>query len=72
LNKIDLLQSEDGPVDLNALQGYYRQHGFEHVVFISAVNKENITAFREMIFEMVKKRHSTTYPNFIPTSSAEE
>lgn len=72
LNKIDLLQSEDGPVDLNALQGYYRQHGFEHVVFISATNKENIAAFREMIFEMVKKRHSTIYPNFIPTSSTEE
>src|SRR5882757_4607080 len=36
LNKIDLLHHEDGQVDVNALQGYYRQHGFEHVVFISA------------------------------------
>src|SRR5277367_1184450 len=30
LNKIDRLQNENGPVDLEALQGYYRQHGFEH------------------------------------------
>ncbi|HTH55102.1 MAG TPA: GTPase HflX [Cyclobacteriaceae bacterium] len=64
LNKIDLLKNEDGPVDLKALQGYYRQHGFEHVVFISAANKENIAEFREMIFEMIKKRHSAIYPNF--------
>jgi GTP-binding protein HflX len=72
LNKIDLLQSEEGPVDLNALHGYYRQHGFEHVVFISATKKENIASFREMIFELVKKRHMTIYPNFVPSSSIEE
>lgn len=72
LNKIDLLKGEDGPVDLNALQGYYRQHGFEHVVFISATNKENIAQFRNMIFEMVKKKHATIYPNFVSASSSQE
>ncbi|MBI1769335.1 MAG: GTPase HflX [Bacteroidetes bacterium] len=72
LNKIDLLKNEDGPVDLNALQGYYRQHGFDHVVFISATKKENIRAFREMIFDVIKKKHLAIYPNFIPSSSVEE
>lgn len=72
LNKIDLLQSEDGPIDLNALQGYYRQHGHDHVIFISATKKENVSAFREMIFEVVKKKHMTIYPNFVPVPSAEE
>ncbi len=72
LNKIDLLQNEAGPVDLDALQGYYRQHGFEHVVFISATKKENINAFREMIFDVVKKKSLAIYPNFIPSPSVEE
>lgn len=72
LNKIDLLRGDDGPVDLKGLQGYYRQHGFEQVVFISATSKENITALRDMIFEMVKKKHSAIYPNFIAVSPSEE
>lgn len=71
LNKIDLLESEEGAVDVDALQGYYRQHGFDHVVFISATKKENISNFREMIFEVVKKRHLMIYPNYIPSESAE-
>jgi GTP-binding protein HflX len=71
LNKIDLLQSEDEIIDVNALQGYYRQHGFEHVVFISATKKENISNFREMIFEVVKKKHLMIYPNYIPSESTE-
>ncbi len=72
LNKIDLLQNENGAVDLDALHGYYRQHGFDHVVFISATKKENIKAFREMIFDVVKKKHLAIYPNFIPSPSVEE
>jgi len=71
LNKIDLLESEEGAVDVDVLQGYYRQHGFDHVVFISATKKENISNFREMIFEVVKKRHLMIYPNYIPSESAE-
>src|SRR6478736_4986482 len=71
LNKIDLLQNEDGPVDLNALQGYYRQHGFENVVFVSAIKKENIQSLRQMIFEEVKKKHLMIYPNYVSSMSAE-
>jgi GTP-binding protein HflX len=65
LNKIDKLQNEDGPVDLDALQGYYRQHGFQHVVFISATKKENIQSLRQMIFDEVKKKHVAIYPNYV-------
>jgi GTP-binding protein HflX len=70
LNKIDLLHNEEGPVDLNELKGYYRQHGFEYVIFISATQKENISSFREMIFELVKKKHMTIFPNYSATSSS--
>ncbi len=68
LNKIDRLQNEEGPVDLDALQGYYRQHGFEQVVFVSATKKENIQALRQLIFEEVKKKHLMIYPNYVDYS----
>jgi GTPase len=68
LNKIDKIQNEEGSVDLEALQGYYRQHGFEQVVFVSATKKENIQALRQMIFDEVKKKHLMIYPNYVSTS----
>ena len=71
LNKIDKLESEDGPIDLDSLQGYYRQYGFENVVFVSAIKKENIQSLRQMIFEEVKKKHLMIYPNYVSSMSAE-
>jgi len=68
LNKIDKLLNEDGPVDLDSLQGYYRQHGFENVVFISATKKENVQSLRQMIFEEVKKKHLMIYPNYVSSA----
>jgi GTP-binding protein HflX len=68
LNKIDKLQNEDGPVDLDSLRGYYSQHGFENVVFISATQKENIQPLRQMIFEEVKKKHLMIYPNYVSST----
>jgi len=65
LNKIDKLQNEDGPLDLDALQGYYREHGFENVVFVSATKKENIQSLRQMIFDEVRKKHLAIYPNYV-------
>jgi len=63
LNKID--QLERATASLDDLQGYYRQHGFDHVVFVSATKKENIQALRQMIFDEVKKKHITFYPNYV-------
>ncbi len=67
LNKMDQLKSEDGPIDLEAMQRHYNQHGFSEVVFISATRKENIQALRQIIFEQVKKKHLMIYPNFVST-----
>jgi GTP-binding protein HflX len=71
LNKIDILESEETPVDFDALKGYYNQHGFEAVVFVSATNKENIQVLRQMIFDHVKKKHITIYPNYVESYSQE-
>lgn len=65
LNKIDLLEQKEEPVDLETLRGYYRQHGFEKVVFVSAEKKQNITALRKLLFEEVRKKHLRIYPNYV-------
>ncbi|MBN8651031.1 MAG: GTPase HflX [Cytophagales bacterium] len=67
LNKMDLLK--DTEVNTDDLKGYYRQHGFEHVVFISAEKKENVRELRSMLFEAVKKKHLTIYPNYVGDST---
>ncbi len=67
LNKIDLVKPmEEEPLDLEAMKGYYREKGFENVIFVSAHQRENIEALKEMIYEAVKKKHMTIYPNFLP------
>jgi GTP-binding protein HflX len=71
LNKIDKLESEEKPINLDALKGYYNQHGFEAVVFVSATHKENIQALRQMIFEHVRKKHMTIYPNYVESYSSD-
>ncbi len=66
LNKIDLIKpTEEEPMDLDAMKGYYREKGFENVIFISAHQRENLDALRTMIYEEVKKKHLSIYPNFI-------
>lgn len=64
LNKIDLLEDQN-PEHLLSLKGYYRQHGFEHVVFISAEKKINVPELRRILFEEVKKKHLAIYPNYV-------
>src|SRR5688572_13027245 len=55
LNKIDLLEKNEDSVKTEELIGYYRQHGFNNVVFISAHRKDNIQALKKMLFEEIKK-----------------
>ncbi|HEY5823630.1 MAG TPA: GTPase, partial [Cyclobacteriaceae bacterium] len=69
LNKIDLLQQKEEAVDLDNLKGYYRDHGYEHVVFISATSKMNITELKKVMFDEIKKKHLAIYPNFIFNNS---
>lgn len=68
LNKIDLLEKKEESVSFDELKGYYREHGFDKVVFISAEKKENIQELRKMLFEEVKKKHLTIYPNYVASS----
>jgi GTPase len=68
LNKIDLL-NKDG-LDLAKVKGYYHEMGFDEVVFISALSKENLHAFKQTIFEAVRKKHLHIYPNYIQSETA--
>jgi GTPase len=68
LNKIDLLPKEEH--DLEQVKGYYRQQGFEEVVFISATAKENIQQLKQVIFDAVRKKHLHIYPNYIQSEAA--
>lgn len=63
LNKIDNLQ--DSEVNLEDMKGYYRQHGFDKIVFVSAVKGQNIDQLKALLFEEVKKKHLTIYPNYL-------
>lgn len=46
---------------------YYERKSIkaENVVFISAIKKENIDLLKELIFEKVKSRHLTIFPNYL-------
>jgi GTP-binding protein HflX len=64
LNKIDLFIKEHPDANLEEMRGYYRQMGFENVVFVSATTNKNITDLKRLIFEEVKRKHLMIYPNF--------
>lgn len=64
LNKIDLILRQNPEADLREMKGYYRQMGYEHVIFVSATANQNITELKRMIFEEVKRKHIQLYPNF--------
>ncbi len=68
LNKIDLLQN--APLDMEQLKGYYREQGFDKVVFISAVSKENIQSLKQVMFEAVREKHLHIYPNYVQSEMA--
>jgi len=65
LNKVDLFRGQHPDANLEEMKGYYREHGFENIVFISATTKENIDQFKKVLFGQVKKKHLTIYPNYM-------
>ena len=70
LNKIDELkakQTEEEPVNPEAMRAYYQQQGYDHVVLVSAVTGENIDQLKAVMLEQIKKRHLQIYPNFLKT-----
>jgi GTPase len=64
LNKIDLFRIKNPDANLEEMKGYYRDKGFEHILFASATTGENILALKQLIFDEVKKKHIQIYPNF--------
>ncbi len=65
LNKVDIYKSQHEDANLEEMKGYYREHGFENIVFVSAVTKENMDMFKKVLYEQVKKKHLTLYPNYL-------
>lgn len=65
LNKVDIYKAEHPDANLEEMKGYYREHGFNNIVFISATTKENLDVFKKALYEEVKKKHLTIYPNYL-------
>jgi GTP-binding protein HflX len=65
LNKIDLYRKQGNELNIDEMKGYYREMGYEDIIFISATSNENIVALKQMLFEEVKKKHIQLYPNFL-------
>jgi GTP-binding protein HflX len=64
LNKIDLYLKQHPDADLEERKGYYREMGYEHVIFVSATKNKNITELKRMMFEEIKQKHIQIFPNF--------
>jgi GTP-binding protein HflX len=65
LNKTDLYRKQGHDINQEEMRGYYRQMGYEKIIFVSATSNENIVALKQMIFEEVKRKHIQLYPNFL-------
>lgn len=63
LNKVDKLS--DPPVNPEAMKGYYRQKGFDHIVFVSVLKGDNIDLLKRTLYDQVLKKHLTFYPNYL-------
>lgn len=60
-------EESEGTPTLEDLKRMFIAHGEYKAVFISAENKENIDELREVLFEEVKKKHYTIFPNYLKT-----
>lgn len=65
LNKIDLYRQQNPDANLSEMTGYYKQMGYDDVIFVSATNNENITELKKLMFDLVKKKHLLIFPNFL-------
>ncbi len=65
LNKIDLYKKQNPDADLEEMKGYYKEHGFEHIIFVSATTNDNIVGLKQTLYEEVKKKHVQIFPNFL-------
>lgn len=69
----DVIETEEGEVVieqtkelvLEKLKKSYLTGKADHVVFISAQNKENLEELRNTLFDLVKDKHFMIYPNWV-------
>lgn len=64
MNKTDLLEGKTQE-EYDEMKGYYRQHGYDRIVFVSAATGLNLDKLKDAVFGEVKKKHLTIYPNFL-------
>lgn len=67
LNKVDALkaQHQEEPLNLESMKGYYNEHGFAQVIFVSAETGENMLELKKLLFDEVKKKHLVIFPNYL-------
>jgi len=67
LNKVDALKAQptEEPLNLDVMKGYYNEHGFAQVIFVSAETGENMLELKRLLFEEVKKKHLVIFPNYL-------
>ncbi|MFN3839894.1 MAG: GTPase HflX [Cyclobacteriaceae bacterium] len=70
LNKVDEVRKQHPEGNLEEMKGNYRQHGFEKVMFVSALTGEGIPELRQLLFDEVKKIFLTIYPNYLKNGYA--
>jgi GTP-binding protein HflX len=59
----EIVQSPE--TTLEQLKNSYIAHKSDHVVFISATNKENMQELKTKLFTLVKEKHFSIYPNWL-------
>ncbi len=59
-----LATEEDLRINLDRLRTGYLQKNAENVVFMSALNNENMAEMRDVLFKLVKEKHFLIYPNW--------
>ncbi|QSE97408.1 GTPase HflX [Fulvivirga lutea] len=67
-NKVDLLEpSEEGDSPIESMKQYHkhRKSASDDIVFVSAEKKINIAELRDAIYEKVRKKHLTIFPNYL-------
>jgi GTP-binding protein HflX len=64
LNKVDLVKKQRPDFEEESSRGYYREMGFDKIIFIAATKKQNIQALKQLLFEEVRKKHLIYYPNY--------
>ena len=67
LNKIDLVEKQQGALNIEDRAGYYRELGFQHIVFLSAISKAGLKEFREVLGKLVEEKFKKIYPHYNPS-----